>query len=125
MSAVIESRCGGHCCRAFDIGGMTPVDIAKMRQDYPKPEHDIHRIGDMLIYLGLHHDRNPVDPSKPWGKGPSHFYTCKHLDTESGLCRDYENRPSMCSRYPYGQRCTYSKCETPDAGLLGDLPDEA
>jgi Fe-S-cluster containining protein len=37
-----------------------------------------------------------------------HHYTCKNFD---GLnCRIYEQRPKMCSGYPYGNACRYSKC---------------
>ena len=34
-------------------------------------------------------------------------YSCKHWNRETRNCMDYENRPSMCRRFPYGTPCPY------------------
>ena len=52
----------------------------------------------MVIYL------------RPKENGKGHWYTCKHYDKVSGNCTDYENRPKMCSDYPYGGKCKYKGC---------------
>ena len=47
-----------------------------------EPELSDPFIRDMLIDLGDGH------------------YSCKHWDTETRLCRIYEQRPQMCRDYP-------------------------
>jgi Fe-S-cluster containining protein len=48
-------------------------------------------------------------------KSKQSYFTCKHL-TESG-CNNYENRPSMCSGYPYyGKKPSEFIKEIKDAG---------
>ena len=121
-------RCTGHCCRKFTL----PMDPAGLKEAFdaeiawkaegsppvkdaagglislpPKRWQDIEIIQPMVRYLGLF-ETNPSTGKK----GPQlvHVYTCNHLQ-ENGDCGIYENRPSMCSAYPYGGPCTYEGCE--------------
>lgn len=34
-----------------------------------------------------------------------HHFTCRHWDEETRLCGAYNERPAMCSEYPYGNVC--------------------
>ena len=36
-----------------------------------------------------------------------HWYTCRHLDTSTGLCTVYAQRPAMCRDFPYGTTCQH------------------
>jgi len=40
---------------------------------------------------------------------PQHW-TCRYFDREERRCTNYENRPNMCRRFPYGGACPYSDC---------------
>lgn len=126
-----ESRCTGHCCRKFSIGvspGLAPSDLHNIHLNngiFPetgKPILDFDKIYNMLIYIGtikknseefkrLHasYAKPPKDP-----EGFNHYYTCKHLNNETGDCMNYENRPSMCRMHPtygeFGRFCDYADC---------------
>ncbi len=45
------------------------------------------------------------------------WWTCRHYDKESGNCSDYENRPSMCRKYPNGSGCVFADCTSDQAAL--------
>lgn len=51
------------------------------------------------------------------------IYTCRHFDSVSGNCTNYENRPEMCRRFGVSSRCTYTgctrRCETIKTGVDG------
>lgn len=57
---------------------------------------------------------NGVSPPPQTG----YYYTCKHHNAETGNCDNYENRPRMCSSYPFygnpGARCQYQDCTWED-----------
>jgi Fe-S-cluster containining protein len=38
------------------------------------------------------------------------LYTCRHWDTETRLCTQYENRPALCRNYPYRGSCNHEGC---------------
>ena len=47
----------------------------------------------------------------PWKIGRTHrYFTCRHWDESSRLCTVYDDRPRMCSSYPYGSTCDHPDC---------------
>lgn len=110
-------RCTGHCCSAFPLP-FSPTEICEMvlnNGSLPAPDggmllmQDGEQISRMVIPLGYQTDN---------GK---HVYTCRNLD-ELGNCRIYDERPRMCSDYPYGNECEIEGCTAPARGLA--LPPE-
>lgn len=107
------ARCTGACCRKFTLPE-APEYFERMylawknapESSFKLPGNDIHIIWPMLIYLG----QSDVSPNGGKLAFPQHFYTCKHLDKDTGDCTIYEHRPRMCSEYPYGSRCKYEDC---------------
>lgn len=94
------SRCKGHCCEAFTLHN-------SIFREYGIEGTEKRQIQDMVLAIPApkenpYHD--DVDPFLTVG-----WYTCKHY--VDGNCDNYENRPAMCSRFPYGKRCNYRKCE--------------
>lgn len=55
--------------------------------EHPRWE-EIEKIVSMIIPLGENERGVPI-------------FTCRHFDPMRKLCMDYENRPLMCSNYPY------------------------
>lgn len=124
-------RCTGHCCERFYLP-YSPEDLQKIKEnsiavdrgeERPYPHlinsntEEITKIADMAILVEYsnrwvggdgHYDQNG-DPVR------GHYYTCKHFDPVSGNCTNYENRPKMCSEYPYGRMCSYRACTWNDA----------
>jgi Fe-S-cluster containining protein len=47
------------------------------------------------------------DPAKFPAAEDAHYFTCRHWDEGTRLCLNYENRPPMCSNYPYGRECDH------------------
>lgn len=93
----MSDRCTGHCCRAFTLP--YPYDVMQARASEIQ---DGEFIADMI---------RPLDHGPEWDPTrPGHWYTCRHLDTETGDCRAYEQRPWMCSEYPYGRQCEHPGC---------------
>lgn len=102
------NRCTGHCCRKFFLP-FTP--------DQLKAEHEKAIAWDVGGLDRVFPRYDPVEMLKvapmviPISEANGGYhYTCKHFDGETGNCRDYENRPKMCSDYPYGSACTFSEC---------------
>jgi Fe-S-cluster containining protein len=122
MGDACSHRCGGDCCRSFDLD-KSPVELGRARV------HggicDIVYITDMLVYQG-HGVTSPVH-GKESGTGkagePAYWYGCKHFDDDAGLCTAYESRPRMCSEYPYGQRCRYKGCGYTGGGRAESVDD--
>lgn len=85
--------CTGECCSTLYFPGT---------HDQIKQHADILIDGWQII--------NMIDPTgEQSSKG--HHYTCKHWDQTTRLCTIYENRPFMCSDYPYGQACEHCGLE--------------
>lgn|SRR5580698_4805981 len=113
-------RCTGHCCRKFYL----PYDPDQLKQWAIEQtgtlnEKDSKIISEMVIPL------YPAITGAPFLEKiggqvmkDGYFYTCKHLNIETGDCRNYKNRPKMCSDYPYGQECQYIDCTWDDAKLV-------
>jgi Fe-S-cluster containining protein len=107
--------CTGACCAAFIL------DFT--RQEYRTRDDilDGPFIADMLIPLSPKEAREragrfggALDRTFPW-KLRGHYFTCRHWDEQSRLCTVYEQRPTMCIRYPdegapceAGEGCTCS-----------------
>jgi len=95
----IGSRCSGHCCREFYLP-YKPLDLFIRKKGLGDGEY----IAAMVLPLG------PVRPSTGDSGGDGWWYTCKHHDAKTGDCAAYDDRPRMCSEYPYGRRCEYAGC---------------
>ena len=113
-----SSRCSGHCCERFHL----PYSYAELQENadiaWAHPNSDAVKVAEMVIY---------IEPdTAPDGKTYSHSYTCKYF--KDGNCTNYENRPEMCRRYPYGRTCEFEACTWhPDdalraTGRVGDRP---
>lgn len=87
------SRCTGHCCERFY------VDLERLTDTNADNIRDGDQIRGMLIDIEPHND----DDGGWW-------CTCVHFNTETRNCNDYDNRPHMCSAYPYGGKCSYEQC---------------
>lgn len=124
MNCEHTARCTGHCCRSFFLS----VSLDELKEDVLRFErgesprfdpNDTPKLVNMLVLIreGTA-DEHPfvehVDRGAP-SSTKGFYYTCKHLDANTGDCTDYENRPDMCRRYPYGGRCTYKDCTSEDA----------
>lgn len=104
----VFQRCDGKCCRAFSVGEQrTPENIY---QDYLEGvaeggvDPQVKWWVDNLIPI----DSQPVGGIE--GNPIWSTYTCAHHDPVTGNCKDYENRPPMCSDYPYGNQCGFPGC---------------
>lgn len=114
------NRCTGHCCKDFYLP-FAPIQLAhetkKLAIGKSRYEaKDFEKISKMLIFLRTNHNKRRA---RAVG-GFEYRYTCKHFDRETGNCMNYENRPRMCSDYPYGGKCTYRGCtlqERCEAGI--------
>lgn len=123
-----SDRCTGHCCRSVSIS-MSPEELKAMYElpkGDSKREKDIDRLYEMLIYLG-DFPSNPLLKlwTETWGEkalrlgttdtwrakahGPQHFYGCRHIQL-NGDCGIYDDRPTMCRRYPNGSLCDFEDC---------------
>lgn len=101
-------KCNGLCCKGFTLK-FTPPEFARELARLPDNEQ-YKKLSSMLIFIGMH-KQCPTDlESGTAHHSPLPWYTCKHLDVSSGLCGDYDNRPSLCRKYPYGMTCEYTGC---------------
>ena len=73
------------------------------------PDSEPAHLIDMLIPLTpkqaseRHTEFGGTDDTRFKWADRGHHYTCRHWDEETRLCTDYENRPPMCSNFPYGR----------------------
>lgn len=91
-------------------------------------KEEVFKVADMIIPLGksyLDHNNEPMiaiggtertngvfDP-KQMGEvvvNEASWFTCKHFDTETRNCTNYENRPNMCKNHPGHEGCNYKAC---------------
>lgn len=91
----VSMKCGGHCCRRYALP-FSPDELAAAGADETSTLMDIKQIAEMSIFLEI--------------EDGGHKYTCKNL-TSDGLCGIYDDRPRMCSQYPYGRSCAFPQCE--------------
>lgn len=85
---------------------------------------DSYKVPRMVIFQGWKEPYDQPRTTYPKGRGyraGGHYYTCKHHDSATGNCRDYQNRPRMCSDFPYGRACPYDDCQAPEHGRFEHL----
>lgn len=116
---MIESeRCTGHCCRRFYMEFSPQVLKEKYERwiEQGKPAyHDIGKVYPLLTFLGKSYIG--VDGIERQDSG--YYYTCKAFDGNG--CTIYDDRPQMCSNYPYGDPCKYKQCTMKLEPVLGPL----
>jgi Fe-S-cluster containining protein len=107
------SRCTGHCCRRlfvhaiaerfdFSLAKFREVIAADLAADPARVPRDYVFVADMLIPTG-----ERVGP----GERSLEWYACRHFDEKTGDCTVYDQRPKMCSEYPYrGGTCGAAGC---------------
>lgn len=108
------SRCTGHCCHDIQIPySRTQLHAMAMRE---AAQQDTARIPDSVIVaamlrplVGPSPKRFDANGDPVWITEAHHRYSCIHLQPD-GNCGDYENRPRMCSEYPYGMPCKEPGC---------------
>lgn len=119
------NACIGACCAAFSL----PYSHTKLKEmarrdteprwaQYPDDEmfltehekwRDLQKVADMVIPLGKRVGNPVVEQSNDNHK--LNFFTCMFFDGETRRCLDYENRPKMCSDFPYRMTtCPYEGC---------------
>jgi Fe-S-cluster containining protein len=123
MDMVPMNRCTGHCCVRFPLpfspeGLKTALDDTRAgKADW----QDIEVVQPMVIPFGPSViDGATEKGARDWGKWWD--YTCKHLDTVTGDCHIYDQRPEMCRKH--GQ---FYPCATPGCtweGAKRDLVNE-
>lgn len=106
---VPTSSCDGACCVAFPLHARHGTfEAGAVREGA--------YIADMIRPIGYDEARERFAahgfamPDHPmWGREETQdrLYTCRHWDPETHRCDDYENRPGMCSAYPYGAECLF------------------
>ena len=88
--------CTGICCQRFPLGGGTHEELLKRLDCLEELEQgEGAKIRDMLIVIA------------PDQHVPYPTYSCKHWDPSTRLCTNYEDRPIMCSAYPYDGMCKH------------------
>lgn len=112
--------CGGYCCERFRIRNyLTSADqsfsLEQIQELAEGGSPDIKKVAAMLVYLG----KSKVNGNGLEDEVESHWYTCKHFDTETRLCKDYEERPDMCRNHGDIQGCIFDKCQLKLKNLAG------
>ena len=95
------NSCIGACCKDFTLP-VSPMQFAFERKRKKSRWFEGHQIADMVIFL--REDQQEQENSngrKTMRHMPRlYHYTCKHFNTDTKLCMDYENRPHMCRDFP-------------------------
>lgn len=97
-----DVACDGACCALF------PLSAPYQRLlDEPETIQDGDYLADMLVPLT---HRQAVARGKRFDSSfhvtaDREWFSCRHWDEKTRLCKAYESRPSMCRRYPYGRPC--------------------
>jgi len=133
-----KGRCSGHCCKAFQIGGLsleelqheyecwlrgqtgerltmsgTSLEEGRRFRAMKTVRGDIHVVYPMLIPLGKV-KKNPLALVDDQGPAPKdwegiHMFTCKHF--QGGNCTIYDVRPLMCRSYGLQEKsCEFVEC---------------
>jgi len=101
------TTCPGQCCAVLQLSGTLDElrEAAPIMLDGPSVLAMIEPIRrDDAIKRSLQHGADPTAISQAT---PGRLFTCRHWDTETHLCRVYEQRPTMCRDYPYGEACAH------------------
>jgi Fe-S-cluster containining protein len=92
------NRCTGHCCKRFWLSSHPSKLLREARAHYESAKPNWAYVRECLRIFRM---------VRPLGGG---FYRCVHHDAKTGNCMNYENRPWMCSAYPYGRECQIDGC---------------
>ncbi len=97
---IIEtSRCTGHCCEYFTLS--SPIEHIRSWVDHPDSTPNLRKeywnVADMVIQLPDEDDGTPR-------------FTCRHFDTETRNCTNYENRPKLCREHGVNTACAQPSC---------------
>jgi Fe-S-cluster containining protein len=112
------SECPGLCCAAF----YWPHTLTETRKRAAANRlTDGAQIADMLIPLTPKQAKErhvAFGGTHDWmkWKDRGHHFTCKNWDEDTRLCRIYEDRPTMCRDFPYGNDCPMG------CGVCGGIP---
>lgn len=114
------------------IGSMGPISNLPascggraVRRQYPSDMsvEQLLKVTDMVVFRRfgpVSEERRKtlhVDQIRPESMNkPMSYYTCRHFDGAN--CTNYDDRPTMCSKYPYGSACENKAC-TDDAHRIG------
>ena len=117
VSVAIERTCDGRCCCVFPLSwGVTGEDGISTWLDEGHTTEERAFIADMLIPLnkfeatqrwadmGYTEPLSLLDDDRP-------LWTCRHWNTETRLCDAYDQRPLLCSTFPYETACHHKGCE--------------
>lgn len=96
----MDDRCTGHCCESIHLKGPDGEDFAKAIRENPSHFIDGQKVVDMLI-----------DTPTPG------MYHCKWYDWIGKKCTNYQDRPSVCRDYPYGNACKFPGCTLKNRGV--------
>lgn len=82
-------------------------DINSGRKTHYNPS-EIAKVADMIVFLRedkmcLGNPRRKIDHKL-------YHYTCRHFDSKTKNCTNYEDRPDMCRAYPNSRICKYKGC---------------
>ncbi len=104
----MSDTCGGSCCALF-YQSRTPEEWEALIESGDANDEQAF-VAAMLIpltdagarYRSNHFGDGTMDKRHPDADlGDGHWYTCTHWDEDTRLCGVYEQRPAMCSDYPY------------------------
>jgi hypothetical protein len=98
MSDPVSIACPGACCTIF------PFELGT--KDSPAERK---RILDLIVPVG--------EIAYSAGRGSATHYGCRVFDPATMRCREYDQRPNMCSRYPYGRACGWCTVGDPNQPL--------
>ncbi len=59
------------------------------------------RVLDIIVPIGYDDSRYPTNDAD------GVIYTCRVWDPRTRRCTEYDQRPPMCSNYPYGRDCEW------------------
>lgn len=93
--------CDGRCCSTFTMS--TP--LAQL-ESQPRHSED----GEYILSMIVPQTNAEAEALGAKALDRPHF-GCALWDPETRLCRRYEQRPKMCSRFPYGRPCPWPGCD--------------
>lgn len=120
------SRCTGHCCKNFDLP-MGPGQLALVREIAERGDIGTWRTtggqvcwappilndaGHGVAFTSPEEAAQIARMARFVGRDARgvHYYTCRHLDEQTGDCTIYATRPTLCRDYPYGKDCSREGC---------------
>ncbi|MHB1937045.1 MAG: YkgJ family cysteine cluster protein [Acidobacteriaceae bacterium] len=120
----------GKCCVAIKLTDIDVPHYQRWMDAFADAEHRGATISPDVRHLATHFTRITKEQAvrrNQFLKGTRNkgatFYTCDWYDEETKLCLHHDQRPPMCSRYPFYGGLLGADFEpyTPDCGYLGDI----